>query len=45
MLVVDDDTLLTGGFVGAHVLVDTPVAAPSAQHTTTATAPRSKKLW
>lgn len=41
MLVVDDHALLTGGLVGTQVLVNTPVAAPSAQNATTATAHRN----
>lgn len=36
MLVVDDHPLLTDGLVGTQVLVNTPVAAPSAQNATTA---------
>lgn len=37
MLVVDDHTILTGGTVGTHMLLDAPVTAPPAQNTTTAT--------
>lgn len=41
MLVVDDDPLLTDGFVSAFVLVNTPVTAPPAQDTVvTGHAPR-----
>lgn len=38
MLVVDDHPFFTGGLVGAQVLVNAPVAAPSAQDATAATA-------
>lgn len=38
MLVVDNDSLLTGGFVGTQVLMNTPVTAPVTQNTTTAAA-------
>lgn len=38
VLVVDDPTILTGGTVGAHVLLDAPVTAPPAQNAATATA-------
>lgn len=44
MLVVDDHTVLTGGTVGTHVLLDAPVAAPPAQNTTTATAKGKQSL-
>lgn len=40
MLVVDDHPLLTGGLVGAQVLVNAPVTAPSAENATAATASR-----
>lgn len=36
MVVVDDHPLLTGGLVGTQVLMNAPVAAPSAQNTTSA---------
>lgn len=42
VFVVDDDPLVTGGRVGTGVLVDTPVAAPATQHTTTATRRRNR---
>lgn len=45
MLVVDDHPLLTGGLVGTQVLVNTPVAAPLAQNTTTATAHRNNSMY
>lgn len=38
VLVVDDPPILTGGTVGAHVLLDAPVTAPPAQNTATASA-------
>lgn len=38
VLVVDDHPFFAGGLVGAQVLVNAPVAAPSAQHATAATA-------
>lgn len=44
MLVVDDHTILTGGTVGTHVLLDAPVTAPPAQNTTTATARGKQSL-
>lgn len=37
VLVVDDHPFFTGGLVGAQVLVNAPVAAPSAQDATAAT--------
>lgn len=37
VLVVDDHPSFTGGLVGAQVLVNTPITAPAAQHTATAT--------
>ncbi len=45
MLVVDDHPLLTGGLVGTEVLVNTPVTAPSAQNTATATAHRNNRRY
>lgn len=44
MLVVDDHTLLTGGIVGTHVLLDTPVTPPPTQYATTAAANRKWRL-
>lgn len=43
VLVVDDHPFLAGGLVGAQVLVNAPVAAPSAQDATAATARVEKK--
>lgn len=37
VLVVDDHPFFAGGLVGAQVLVNTPVAAPSAQDATATT--------
>lgn len=37
VLVVDDHPFFTGGLVGAQVLVNTPITAPAAQNTATAT--------
>lgn len=37
MLVVDDHAVLTGWFVGTHMLLDAPVTAPPALNTPTAT--------
>lgn len=43
VLVVDDHPFVAGGLVGAQVLVNAPVAAPSAQDTTAAAARAEKK--
>jgi len=45
VLVVNDHPLLTGGLVGAQVLVNAPVTAPSAQSATTATARRNDRMY
>lgn len=42
MLVVDDDSLLTGGLVGAQMVMDTPVTPPLAAYTSTTPGQRKR---